>query len=193
MIYFLFLHHIIYKLNYKTEGLYDLTFSEAGKFLRGAAAVIAGIILLTAPSGCSRGGSADVPGQGEKVIYNDLNYTLIQGETVHKPGASDDTEYVFIPITIKNDSDNNIIFSSEVCIKAYALPSGDECPHGDKTAIAEAKSSVRDFALFDGIIHGHEDTEGWLVFEVPLKTESIQIDFYTGYGSDEFISFTCDL
>lgn len=161
--------------------------------MRGATAVIAGIIMLTAPSGCNRGGSVDVPEQGEKVIYNDLNYTLIQGKPVHTPGASDDTEYVFIPITIKNDSDNNIIFSSEVCIKAYAMPSGDECTHGDKTAIAEAKSSVKDFALFDGIIYGHEDTEGWLVFEVPLKTESVQIDFYTGYSSDEFISFTCTL
>lgn len=170
-----------------------MTLIEAGKFLRGAAAVIAGIIMIAAPSGCNQGGSADVPEQGEKVIYSDLNYTLIQGEAVHKSGASDDTEYVFIPITIKNDSDNNIIFSSEVCIKAYAMPSGEECSHGDKTAIARAKNSVKDFALFDGIIYGHEDTEGWLVFEVPLKTESIQIDFYTGYSSDEFISFTCIL
>lgn len=163
------------------------------KILRGMALVMAGVVILQFSTGCENKGKTDVPKENEKMIYSDLNYSLIQGEAVHKPGGSSDTEYVFIPITLKNSSDNNIIFSSEVCIKAYAVPSGKECSHGDRSAIMSAKKNVDDFVLFDGIIHCHEDTFGWLAFEVPLKTESVHVDFYTGYNENEFISFTCRL
>jgi hypothetical protein len=167
--------------------------NRACKILRGAALVLAGIIIFQMSVGCENQGKADVPKENEKIIYSDLNYSMVQGEAVHKPGSSDDTEYVFIPLTLKNSSDYNIIFSSEVCIKARALPSGTECSHTDKSAVAAAKDSIDDFKLFDGIIRCHEDTVGWLVFEVPLKTESVYIDFYTGYNANEYISFTCKL
>lgn len=170
-----------------------LEINKVCKILRGAALVLAGIIVLQMPVGCESQSKTNVPKENEKIIYSDLNYSMIQGEAVHKPGSSDDTEYVFIPITLKNNSDNNIIFSSEVCIKAYAVPSGTVCSHGNKSAIAVAKENIDDFTLFDGIIHCHEDTLGWLVFEVPLQTESVHVDFYTGYNEDEFISFTCRL
>ena len=167
--------------------------NEVGKFLRGIAMVIAGIILLLSPTSCSKGGKTEMPEEIDRTVYSDLNYTVIQGDAVRKPGAADDTEYVFIPLAFENKSDNNIIFSSEVCIKASAEPSGDECTHAGKSAIAAAKESIADFVLFDGMIHSRESTNGWLVFEVPIKTESIKIDFYTGYASEEFISFTCSL
>lgn len=167
--------------------------NEVGKLLRGIVLVIAGIILLLSPMSCTKGGKAEMPEDIDRTIYSDLNYTVIQGDAVRKPGAADDTEYVFIPLTFENNSDSNIIFSSEVCIKATAAPSGDECPHAGKSAISAAKESIDNFVLFDGIIHGNESAVGWLVFEVPIKTESIKIDFYTGYASEEFISFTCSL
>lgn len=170
-----------------------IEFSRACKILRGTALVLAGMVILQVSVGCDNQGKSEVTKEDEKIIYSDLNYSMIQGEAIHKPGSSDDKEYVFIPLTLRNSSDNNIIFSSEVCIKAYAIPSGEECSNGDRSAIVTAKENIDDFSLFDGIIYCHQDTFGWLVFEVPLKTESIHIDFYTGYNENEFISFTCRL
>lgn len=167
--------------------------NELGKFLRGIGLVVAGIILFLSSAGCSVGDKNEVQEKIDRRIYSDLNYTVVQGDAVRRPGAADDTEYVFIPLTFENNSDSNIIFSSEVCIKATAQPSGDECVHGGRSAIAAAKESIADFVLFDGMIHGNESTDGWLVFEVPIKTQALKIDFCTGYARDEFISFTCSL
>lgn len=167
--------------------------NDVGKFLRGIAMVIFGIIMLLSPVSCRTGGKVKAPEKESQTVYSDLNYTVIQGGAVRKPGETNDREYVFIPLTFQNNSDTNIIFSSEVCIKASAEPSGEECKHAGKSAIAAAKESIADFVLFDGIIHGKESADGWLVFEVPIKTEAVKIDFYTGYASDEYISFTCSL
>lgn len=167
--------------------------NDVGKFLRGIAMVIAGIIMLLSPVSCRKEGNVKVPENISQTVYSDLNYTVIQGNAVRKPGETNDKEYVFIPLTFQNNSDVNIIFSSEVCIRAFAEPSGDECKHAGTSAVAAAKESIADFVLFDGIIHGKESADGWLVFEVPIKTESVKVDFYTGYASDEYISFTCSL
>ncbi len=167
---------------------------KMGKLLRGFGFVIAGLIMIILLSGCSSyGDNSPLEHSGEQTIYSDLNYTVIQNEVVKEPGGADNTEYVFIPLTIQNNSDSNIIFSSAVCIKGYAVPSGEECVHAERSAIAAAKQNVKDFVLLDGIIHSNEMTFGWLVFEVPIKTEAVKIDFYTSYSGDEYISFTCDL
>ena len=162
------------------------------KILRGATLILVGAVMIMMPTSCDSG-KAKTEGEKSSLIYSDLNYSVVQGEAMHKPGSSSDKEYVFVPLTLKNSSDNNIIFSSEVCIKAYAIPSGEDCSHSDKSAIASAKENVKDFVMFDGIIHCHEDTLGWLIFEVPLNTEAVYVDFYTGYNQKEFISFTCQL
>lgn len=165
---------------------------ELGKMLRGMMILVLGLTMIASQIGCSmQKNSRKIPDEGEKIIYNADSYKIIQGKAVHKAGGSDSREYIFIPLTFSNMGDNNIIFSSTVCIKAYALPSGEVCNPADRGAIASAKQSIKDFAMFDGIIHGNEDTKAWLIFDAPIGTEQMCINFFTGCGDNDFITFNC--
>lgn len=165
--------------------------------LRGAALALAGaaIIQLSA-AGCSGGASAEkknLPEEGNKTVYSDLNYAVVQGAAVHKASKNQGREYVFIPLTLRNSSDNNIIFSSYVCISAYAVPSGEPCSAAEKDVVSYGKQNIAKFRLFDGMIYGHKDTEGWLAFELPEGSQSVHVDFSTGSKGSEILSFDCKL
>ena len=147
-------------------------------------------------AGCS-GGSAvekkNLPDEGNQIVYSDLNYVMVQGGAVHKPSKHQGREYVFIPLTLQNGSDNNIIFSSYVCVNAYAVPSGETCSAAEKDVVSYGKQNIAKFRLFDGMIYGHKDTEGWLAFELPEGSQSVHVDFSTGSKGSEILSFDCKL
>lgn len=164
--------------------------------LRGTALVLAGAAMIQLSAGCSGRQyteNKNIPEQGDKIIYSDLNYVAVQGTAIHKSSKNQGMEYVFIPLTLKNSSDNNIIFSSYVCIHAYAVPSGKPCSACDKEVVSYAKEHIEKFKLFDGIIYGHKDTEGWLAFELPEGSQSVHVDFSTGSRGSETLSFDCQL
>ena len=102
--------------------------SSAARVLRGLMLVMAGVMLLYM-AGCGRlgGGSAKngktSPEEGQRTVYSGLHYAMVQGQAIHKPSGSDDREYVFIPLTLRNRG-NTIVFSSYACVEAYAVPGG---------------------------------------------------------------------
>ncbi len=172
-----------------------MTVNKLHRILRGAALVLVGAAMIQmSAAGCShKQNKARVPEEGEKIVYSDLNYVMVQGTAIHKPSKNQGMEYVFIPLTFKNGSDNNIIFSSYVCINAYAVPSGEKCSAADKDVISFGRDNIGNFGLFDGIIYGHKDTQGWIAFELPQGSQSVHIDFQTGNREGEMLSFDCKL
>lgn len=164
--------------------------------LRGAALILAGAAIIQMSAGCSgkqyREGKK-IPEEGDKIVYSDLRYVVVQGAAVHKSSKNQGLEYVFIPLTFQNGSDNNIIFSSYVCINAYAVPSGASCGAAEKDVVSYGRDNIENFRLFDGMIYGHKDTEGWLAFELPEGSQSVHVDFSTGSRDGEILSFDCKL
>lgn len=164
------------------------------RILRGAALVLAGAAIIQMSSSCGVNKSKpQIPEEGEKIVYSDLDYVMVQGTAIHKPSKNQGMEYVFIPLTFKNSSDNNVVFSSHVCINAYAVPSGKKCSAADRGAVSFGRDNISDFRLFDGIIYGHKDTDGWLAFEVPKGSESVHIGFQIGSQEEEILTFDCKL
>lgn len=165
------------------------------RILRGAALVLAGaaVIQMSAAGCAGKQSNPQIPEEGEKIVYSDLNYVMVQGMAIHKPSKNQGMEYVFIPLMLKNSSNSNIIFSSYVCINAYAVPSGEKCSAADKDVVAFGKENISSFVLFDGIIYGHKDTQGWLAFELPQGSQSVHVDFQTGSREGEKLSFDCKL
>lgn len=167
--------------------------NETGKILRGAALALAGAVMIWLSTGCADGKKApEASDNWPKVIYSDGCYQVVQDTPVHKPSQHEGLEYVFIPLTLTNDSDHDIIFSSYVCVKSYAMPSGCVCLPADKDAVALGKTQVEHFRLFDGLIPVHSETSGWLAFELPKESDAVHVDFRTG-GEGEFLSFDCNL
>lgn len=167
--------------------------SETGKIWRGAAAALAGVVMIWFSTGCM--GSEKQPKafeEGPWTLYSDGIYEVIQDTAIHKPSSHEGLEYVLIPVTFKNGSDSDIIFSSYVCIKSYAMPSGCVCLPADKDAVSLGKTQVTDFRLFDGVIPGRSQTAGWFAFELPEGSEAVHVDFRTG-GEEDFLSFDCKL
>lgn len=100
-----------------------------GNICRGLALIILGLLVLHIPAGCSSiRKNQNIPDEGEKIVYSDTRYRMVQGQAIHKPSPVKGREYVFIPLTLHNGSGMGIIFSTRVCIEAYALPSGENCP-----------------------------------------------------------------
>ena len=117
---------------------------------------------------------------------------MVQGQAIHKPSGSDDREYVFIPLTLRNRG-NTIVFSSYACVEAYAVPGGIDCKEGQKEALRFGKETIKDFTVFDGMLYAGQDFDGWLAFEVPVGTRSVHVDFHTGCPDEECLSFDCQL
>ena len=165
--------------------------------LRGAALALAGAVKIQlSAAGCSGTQYRDntsISDEGNKIVYSDLNYVVVQSAAVHKPCPQQGREYVFIPLTLQNGSDNNIIFSSYVCINAYAVPSGEPCSAAEKDVVSYGKQNIANFRLFDGMIYSHQDTEGWLAFDLPEGSQSVHVDFITGSKGSEILSFDCKL
>lgn len=164
-----------------------------GNFVRGLALVILGVLVLHIPSGCGsdRKNSA-VPDEGEKIVYSDTQYRMVQGPAIRKPSQVKGREYVFIPLTLKNGGSVSIIFSTRVCVTAYALPSGESCPHSH-SAVMYGKEHIKAFRLFDGIIYAGRETSGWLAFDLPEGSRTVHVDFATGINEGESLSFDCKI
>ncbi|MBQ4397172.1 MAG: hypothetical protein II828_06580 [Clostridia bacterium] len=165
-------------------------------FLRGAATFLAGILLMYAAAGCNafsgHGASSESPPSWPRTVYSDGIYDIVQDAPVHSPSPHEGLEYVFIPLTFTNGSRSDILFSSYVCIKSCALPSGCACLPADKDAIAVGQSQIEGFRLFDGVIPGRSKTAGWFAFELPRNSETVHVNFLTG-REDETLSFDCPL
>lgn len=161
---------------------------------RGLALIILGILVLNLPAGCknSRRRNADIPDEGEKIVYSDTTYRVIQSAAIHKPSPQKGREYVFIPLRLNNTGGVTIIFSTRVCVTAYALPSGESCPHSHD-AVMYGKEHIDGFRLFDGMIYAGRETEGWLAFDLPEGSQSVHVDFSTGTREGECMSFDCKL
>ncbi len=160
--------------------------------LRGLSLILAGVMVLNLPTGCQSHKKAALPDEGEKIVYSDTQYRMIQGAAVHRNSPAEGLEYVFIPLKLRNGSGAGIIFSTRACITAYALPSGKSCPHSHE-AVMYGKEHIDGFRLFDGIIYPGRETEGWLAFELPKESNSVHIDFSTGIREGECLSFDCQL
>lgn len=164
-----------------------------GNICRGLALIILGLLVLHIPAGCSSiRKNQNIPDEGEKIVYSDTRYRMVQGQAIHKPSPVKGREYVFIPLTLHNGSGMGIIFSTRVCIEAYALPSGENCPHSSD-AVTYGREHVKDFKLFDGVIYSGRETFGWLAFDLPEGTGSVHIDFSTGINEGECLSFDCKI
>ena len=160
--------------------------------LRGAALILAGIMILNFPTGCKAPKKAAIPDEGEKIVYSDTQYKMIQGAAIHKDSPTEGQEYIFIPLNLTNASGAGIIFSTRACITAYALPSGQSCPHSHE-AVMYGKEHIEDFRLFDGVIYSGRETSGWLAFDLPEGSKSLHIDFSTGINEGECMSFDCKI
>lgn len=165
-----------------------------GNLFRGLALIILGILFLNIPTGCNSSShrNKNIPDEGEKIVYSDTQYRMVQGATIHKPSPVKGREYVFIPLTLNNGSGVGIIFSTRVCVTAYALPSAENCPHSHD-AVMYGKEHVQGFKLFDGIIYSGRETQGWLAFDLPEGTDSVHIDFSIGIKDGECLSFDCKI
>ena len=164
-----------------------------GKICRGLALIILGVLVIRMPTGCGAlRKNTPIPDEGEKVVYSDTGYKMVQGEAIHKASPEKGREYVFIPLTMHNGSGMGIIFSSRICIAAYALPSGESCPYS-ADAVMYGKEHIDDFRLFDGVIYSGYETLGWLAFDLPQGTKSVHIDFSTGINEGECLSFDCKI
>lgn len=167
------------------------TLERIGTVMRGLALVLAGVLLLHFSVGCRDRRHAEIPEEGERVVYDDGEYIMVQGKTVRRPSPNKGFQYVLIPLTLRNGGDTSIIFSTQVCVSAYAVPSGTDCMTAHREAAAFGRENVRDFRTFDGIIYGNRDTAAWLAFEVPEGSQSVHVDFYTGYRDGKCLSFDC--
>ena len=169
---------------------------DSHKFLRGMATFAAGIVLLYFSTGCGafsgHGASSESPPSWPRTVYSDGIYDIVQDAPVHSPSPHEGLEYVFIPLTFTNGSRSDILFSSYVCIKSCALPSGCACLPADKDAIAVGQSQIEGFRLFDGVIPSRGKTAGWFAFELPRNSEAVHVNFLTG-REDETLSFDCPL
>ena len=170
---------------------------RAAKVLRGLVMVMAGVMLLYMAGCGSLGGGSAKNGktrsdEGQRTVYSGLHYAMVQGQAIHKPSGSDDREYVFIPLTLRNRG-NTIVFSSYACVEAYAVPGGIDCKEGQKEALRFGKETIKDFTVFDGMLYAGQDFDGWLAFEVPVGTRSVHVDFHTGCPDEECLSFDCQL
>ena len=164
-----------------------------GNICRGIALIILGILVLNIPTGCEGArNDSRIPEESEKTVYSDTQYRMVQGKAVRKPSPVGEREYVYIPLTLHNASGAGIIFSTRVCVRAYALPSGESCAHSSDAA-AYGREHIEGFRLFDGLISDGRETSGWLAFDLPKDTESVHIDFATGINEGECISFDCKI
>ncbi len=168
--------------------------SNIGIICRGIALIILGVLVLHIPSGCKGGGreNNNIPDKGERIVYSDTRYRMVQGEAIRQSSPVKGREYVFIPLTLSNTSGTGIIFSTRVCVTAYALPSCENCPHSSD-AFSYGKQHIEDFRFFDGIIVSGRETAGWLAFDLPEGSQSVHIDFSTGINEGECISFDCKI
>ena len=159
---------------------------------RGLALVIMGALILYYPVGCKSKRNADIPDEKEKIVYSDTACRMVQGTPIHKPSPINGREYVFIPLRLKNSGGVSIIFSTRVCVTAYALPSGESCPHSHE-AVMYGKEHIKDFRLFDGIIYSGRETDGWLAFDLPEGCRAGHVDFFTGINEGDCMSFDCKI
>lgn len=165
---------------------------KKGNIFRGLALIILGILILYTHSGCHAAKRKDIPDVGERIVFSDTRYRMVQGQAVHRNADVKGREFIFIPLTLRNGSGAGIIFSTRVCVTAYALPSGEKLIHSHD-AVMYGKDHIRGFRLFDGILYAGRDSEGWLAFDLPEGTESVHIDFSTGIREGETFSFDCKI
>ena len=165
---------------------------KTSNIFRGLALIILGVLILNSHAGCAAKKNRNIPDEKEKIVFSDTSYRMIQATAIHKPSPVKGREYVFIPLTLTNGSGAGIIFSTRVCITAYALPSGENISHSHE-AVMYGKEHIEGFRLFDGIIYSGRETAGWLAFELPEDTHSVHIDFSTGIREGECISFDCKI
>lgn len=161
------------------------------RVLKGMALALAGAVLMQYPAGCAKGGEqeAPIPEEGEKILYSDTRYEMARERPAVRASAGNGRDYVLMPLVFRNRADNSVIFSSYVCLDAYAMPSGVPCEATDSGALAFGRESAEDFRLFDGVIPAHADSDGWLAFTVPSDTQSLHIDFRADVGEDGVLSF----
>lgn len=167
-------------------------FDRLGIVFRGLALIIIGALMLHYPVSCKQGGNTDIPEEKEKTVYSDNSYRMVQSAAIHKPSPVKGREYVFIPLRLNNAGNVSIIFSTRVCVTAYALPSGESCPHSHD-AVMYGKEHIDGFQLFDGIIYSGRETQGWLAFDLPEGTDSVHVDFSIGIKEGECLSFDCKI
>ncbi|MBQ9902125.1 MAG: hypothetical protein IJM51_07045 [Clostridia bacterium] len=163
-----------------------------GAIFRGLALVILGALLLCYPVSCQSPKNKNTPEEKERTVYSDTRYRMVQGAAIHRPSPVKGREYVFIPLRLKISDSTSIIFSTRVCVTAYALPSCEACPHSHE-AVTDGREHIRDFRLFDGIIYAGRETDGWLAFDLPEGTQSVHVDFSTGIQEGECMSFDCKI
>ena len=172
-----------------------------GHLLRGAAMVLAGILLLHA-AGC--GGSGLLPhrhGAGRddngdttpRVVCSGVHGTMKQARTQQHPSPREGWEYVFIPLTLELPAGNSVVFSSLACVNAYAVPGGQDCTPSQREARQYGREHIPGFTVFDGILYAGREQKGWLAFEVPCGTRSVHVDFRTGMQEGDCLSFDCPL
>ncbi len=163
-----------------------------GIVCRGLALVILGVLVLCYPVGCKGRGNTELPQEKERIVYSDTQFRMVQRTAIRYPSPVKGREYVFIPLRLKNSGGVSIIFSTRVCITAYALPSCENCPHSHE-AVMYGKEHIKGFSLFDGIIYSGRETNGWLAFDLPEGSKSVHVDFSTGINEGEYMSFDCKL
>lgn len=163
-----------------------------GVMCRGLALIILGALMLHYPVGCTNRGKTEIPKEKEKIVYSDTAYRMVQSPAIHKPSPVKGREYVFIPLHLKNSGSVSIIFSTRVCVKAYALPSCESCPHSHE-AVMYGKEHIKGFRLFDGVIYSGSETDGWLAFDLPEGSQSVHVDFSTGINEGDCMSFDCKI
>ncbi len=169
-----------------------MTGMKKGVIFRGIALIILGILVLHLPTGCGSRKSKTVPDEGEKIVYSDTQYKMVQGAAIRKPAPDKGREYAFLPLTFRNVSSKGIIFSTRICVTAYALPSGEQLLHSHD-AVMYGKEHIKGFTLFDGILFSGSETAGWLAFDLPEGTQSVHVDFSTGVNEGEELSFDCKI
>lgn len=164
------------------------------RILRGTALALVGAAVIGLSGSCAQAQRpSPVPDAGEKIVYSDTRYRIVQEKVRRKASSRGGYVYVFVPLTLRVGGDSSIIFSSYLHVKAYAMPSGEECPAANTQAIEAGKAGVADFRLFDGIVYAHTDTKGWMAFEVPEDSTSLHIDLTVGSGEGDILSFDCQL
>ena len=169
--------------------------NSLGSIFRGLALMILGILIINTSAGCAadkRHRNPNITDEGEKVVYSDTQYRMVQGKAVRRQSPVKGREYVFVPLTLKNDGGVSIIFSTRVCVTAYALPSCESCPHSHE-AVMYGKENIEGFRLFDGVIYSGRETAGWLAFDLPEGSQSVHVDFSTGINEGECMSFDCKI
>ena len=168
-------------------------FYRIGRIGRGLCLIVLGALMLRYPVGCSAGHqNKKYPDEGEKIVYSDTQYRMVQGAAIHKPSPAKGREYVFIPLRLKISGGTSVIFSTRTCITAYALPSCEACFHSSD-AVTYGKDNIEAFRLFDGILFSGRETSGWLAFDLPEGSESVHVDFSTGMNEDDMLSFDCKI